>query len=434
MGMVVFFLAVLAVLIVIGGLYFYVKIWKVPDNSSQAKAIIQKVKQRQKQAALMPDEENAWTYYLRAAEKLDLSKLKKNNSATGNFKLSQLAYEISINGLKKEQIPLINDLISMNRETLSEVDQGFKQKRFFYYDPPKKSADDQWKLEMLWYYLVLSGDQARRKNNNLTAAKRYLQSVKLEEGLFCHRQVRIAYLFPLYNYLGLIEIMEKADQKTREYVLSQLHNIQFQDFEDGLESSLFYIDRYLAASLQKGGKAPPVVKSIVIGRERKVAQNMVLQLLKEYKNNPRQFEDAVENTKPARLTFAAHFLKQVIKRTYKRFITTRSILSGLKLIDALKKYKDKNGSYPEKLNQLVPGYIAEIPQDPLSDNGKYVYRSNGEKILFYSVGPDGIDEKGKRNIIDSHSGGDIIFLNTTDNQQDKLSTGEIDREEEIHGD
>ncbi len=60
---------------------------------------------------------------------------------------------------------------------------------------------------------------------------------------------------------------------------------------------------------------------------------------------------------------------------------------------ALRKYHVKHGKYPAQLNQLVPQFIAAVPNDQLT-NEPFTYRSNGNGMLLYSVGRDRVDHQG----------------------------------------
>ncbi len=60
---------------------------------------------------------------------------------------------------------------------------------------------------------------------------------------------------------------------------------------------------------------------------------------------------------------------------------------------ALKIYKAKNGTYPEKLENLVPEFLSEVPIDPFS--GKSLkYSSYGNSFKLYSIGPNMRDDFG----------------------------------------
>jgi hypothetical protein len=61
-----------------------------------------------------------------------------------------------------------------------------------------------------------------------------------------------------------------------------------------------------------------------------------------------------------------------------------------RLAAALAQFRAENGAYPEKLDELVPGVLSNVPNDPYS--GKpLMYSREGEGFLLQSVGPKGVD-------------------------------------------
>ena len=67
----------------------------------------------------------------------------------------------------------------------------------------------------------------------------------------------------------------------------------------------------------------------------------------------------------------------------------RKTFSGLanrseKLITAIEQYKTKNGTYPDKLEKLVPEFIEEIPNTGLAGYPKYEYSLASEKSTYKS--------------------------------------------------
>ena len=60
---------------------------------------------------------------------------------------------------------------------------------------------------------------------------------------------------------------------------------------------------------------------------------------------------------------------------------------------AAEQYRLANGRWPDSLDQLVPGLLAEVPEDAFSD-GQVIYRRTEHGIAVYSVGPDGGDDGG----------------------------------------
>ena len=55
--------------------------------------------------------------------------------------------------------------------------------------------------------------------------------------------------------------------------------------------------------------------------------------------------------------------------------------------------RDHDDALPEALSELVPGYLAGVPQDPLTDE-PLRYRQDADAYVIYSVGPDGSDDGG----------------------------------------
>ncbi len=71
------------------------------------------------------------------------------------------------------------------------------------------------------------------------------------------------------------------------------------------------------------------------------------------------------------------------------------LLDETKLALALAAYRADNGSYPGKLADLVPKYIAEIPKDIFNNDADLHYARQGNGYLLYSVGPSGKDDGGR---------------------------------------
>jgi hypothetical protein len=75
---------------------------------------------------------------------------------------------------------------------------------------------------------------------------------------------------------------------------------------------------------------------------------------------------------------------------------TRSVMN-FELTDlafALAQYREEHGSYPAKLADLKPKYVATVPKDLFTD-AELHYRRDGAGYLLYSVGPNGIDDGGE---------------------------------------
>ncbi|MCH8823769.1 MAG: hypothetical protein IH984_09710 [Planctomycetes bacterium] len=76
-------------------------------------------------------------------------------------------------------------------------------------------------------------------------------------------------------------------------------------------------------------------------------------------------------------------------------------IAGTILMLAIEEYRAANEQYPTTLENLVPEFLQEIPNDPFSEQG-FVYRitTNSQAkqtYLLYSIGIDGKDNNGKIN-------------------------------------
>jgi hypothetical protein len=65
-----------------------------------------------------------------------------------------------------------------------------------------------------------------------------------------------------------------------------------------------------------------------------------------------------------------------------------------KLAFAMAAYRVDHGSYPEKLDALVPQYVSEVPKDIFNHDADLMYRLEADGYVMYSVGPNGKDDDG----------------------------------------
>ena len=63
------------------------------------------------------------------------------------------------------------------------------------------------------------------------------------------------------------------------------------------------------------------------------------------------------------------------------------------VILALRRHKERTGAWPESLEQVEPKLPDQTLVDP-QNNGPFVYKRDGDSFVFYSKGPNGIDEHG----------------------------------------
>jgi hypothetical protein len=70
--------------------------------------------------------------------------------------------------------------------------------------------------------------------------------------------------------------------------------------------------------------------------------------------------------------------------------------NGLLLLSlAERAYRSDHEKPPAALDALVPAYLHALPEDPYAPDGRFRYKLQTDKLLIYSVGPDGTDDGGK---------------------------------------
>src|SRR5204863_7525309 len=75
---------------------------------------------------------------------------------------------------------------------------------------------------------------------------------------------------------------------------------------------------------------------------------------------------------------------------------------------ALERYRRQHSQWPETLQAVVPGWLAEVPEDP-HGNGPLRYARLPDGIVVYSVGRDGRDNGGRVHAPIDSPGSDIGF-------------------------
>ena len=77
---------------------------------------------------------------------------------------------------------------------------------------------------------------------------------------------------------------------------------------------------------------------------------------------------------------------------------------------AVRLFKMEKGRWPEKLDELVPEYLDEVPLDPFALK-PLRYKKHESKWIIYSIGPDGKDDGGLKKYVPykTDEGTDLIF-------------------------
>jgi len=90
----------------------------------------------------------------------------------------------------------------------------------------------------------------------------------------------------------------------------------------------------------------------------------------------------------------ANMLEEPYYKIHDLYLRTIAEQRGSQLIIALRRYKNKNGQWPEKLDDIKSIAPAEIFVDPFN-NGSFAYKLTDDSFLLYSKGKNNIDEKGE---------------------------------------
>ncbi len=77
----------------------------------------------------------------------------------------------------------------------------------------------------------------------------------------------------------------------------------------------------------------------------------------------------------------------------RKWIAGDALLALLIAELAVRAHHLERGACPESLADLVPGYLAAVPEDPFRP-GPLVYRRKADGHSLYSVGEDGADDGG----------------------------------------
>ncbi len=89
-------------------------------------------------------------------------------------------------------------------------------------------------------------------------------------------------------------------------------------------------------------------------------------------------------------------LAGMVERAHVVVARSEATLTLIQVEVALRRYNAAHGRYPARLGELKPDYLAEVPVDPFG--GKelgYRVLNGGSEFVFYSIGPNLRDDRGK---------------------------------------
>lgn len=110
-------------------------------------------------------------------------------------------------------------------------------------------------------------------------------------------------------------------------------------------------------------------------------------------------------------------LSPSLERAFKLHFRTLTIRRMAAAALAIRLYELDYGRRPERLEDLVPAYLPEVPLDALDPaGGPLRYRPHASPPLLYSVGMDAIDDGGiplewRKDVSDERIGDELFYLN-----------------------
>ena len=81
-------------------------------------------------------------------------------------------------------------------------------------------------------------------------------------------------------------------------------------------------------------------------------------------------------------------------RSAQRFATMQTAVDQAFLACALERHRLAKGQLPEKIDALVPGFIAQLPRDVVNGQPIHYRREADDRFVLWSVGWDGKDDNG----------------------------------------
>jgi hypothetical protein len=78
-----------------------------------------------------------------------------------------------------------------------------------------------------------------------------------------------------------------------------------------------------------------------------------------------------------------------------KYINLRAFHSQVMTACALELFRRKNSAYPERLDALIPEFLASAPRDPVDDSAMRYRRTDDGGFMLWSIGPNRIDDGGK---------------------------------------
>lgn len=424
-GFLLFGIAAFAIIIILGiaGCSVNKESDMTPQNISKIKqeaestpldfsSIRREVDSTMEAAMATPESGNGWVDYLKAS--LELKYEKQNNPQV-----------LFTNGISEENINDIETMINDNASVLELVNRGYEKNYFQPYMEFKKGmasrVPDFLKLRALAYFLALSGDYELNRGNDRQAAVRYIQCVRMGQGMGNNGNLIFGMIGLAIENVGLKPLKKMLNRDdispdTCAYITGEMDKMNKNHFTmtELIDGEMLYIE-YSFDDIIRGGYGEELSeykgKTAKVREEQAIYEQWYLETREALKGN---YREAVDKIAAIKINPENLLVLQIVPNTaraFKRYMQTRTEFEGVMILSAIKEYRAKNGNYPDTLNALSPEFIAEIPEDGLSEDGRFIYKNESAKTVLYSVGLNQKDDDARQAEDKEMENGDMVFIN-----------------------
>jgi len=407
--------SVIAVLVLLFTGYHYVRFLQATSRMKELSADLEKriakweKKEYRRQPLFGPIiKGNAAEFYLKAIQE------EKENHGD---RWARMQLSDAVDSPDTPISPELKAYIESNRHTFELVKQGANAET---YKSLLNLHGDGWKtgitglggLRDITRLMVLQGREIMKENNSSEALKLHAAGIRLgndatKRGTLVDELVGVAIsAVSQQELLRLLNAAEFSEQQLTE-LLSYLQILIDSEapFQGIFESEQVYIEAVLRQESAAHGLLPKenevgLDESYINRTDIVDAWEEYIPLIKElarisslpYVQMDRELAKFDEQIKS--YDSFTQIIFPSVGNLHKKCYAIRAQRRGLYILTALKLYQARHQKYPDKLSDLVPDIIKEVPLDPFSGQ-PFIYKVNQDgTILLYSVGANLKDDNG----------------------------------------
>ena len=304
------------------------------------------VENKMGEAMCIPESDNGWVDYQEASLQLKYSDDDNTNPHT-----------LERTGINGENAKDFKKLIEKNESVLAMADRGFSKKSFQVYMDYQKGLEARLpnllKIRTLGYLLTAAGDYESSQGNYKQAAKRYLECIRLGQGMGNNGNLIFGMIGIAVEKVGLKHLKamlnnKYPDQETLNYIAVEMKKMDKEHFtmKELLDGEMIYIEYTFDTiingtakdyELQEYLNNPELVKS-----EKKIYEDWYLEAVKAVEGDDR--EESIKDIKkiviPDGKTLAGKVIPN-IRKAYLRYSEVKAEFNEIVKL-AEKKYSDYN--------------------------------------------------------------------------------------------